>query len=198
MLHNQSMASHVKPSIIWGPPYLLSNSSSSAPNCSTSMFGNLKERYMQISLKCLCTYNQVKLIHSMQCNIRHQILPILCLIPRTTVTSLSAKIYTLQDSSFVHQFRCSLLNVWENTQVARAVTSVFLLNTRWRHGRPRGVRQLKYRYIRFKSDLPKGHCVRIQHTKLTLLNRDNSKLFNPCDMIKGNESKIFWHHFLTT
>ena len=58
---------------------------------------------------------------------------ILCLIPRTTVTSLSVP--TLQDASFMRQSRCSFLNAWENTQVARAMTSVFVWNTRWRHGR---------------------------------------------------------------
>ena len=44
----------------------------------------------------------------------------------------------LQDASFMHQSRCSFLNVWENTQVACVVTSVFLRNTRWRHGRSWG------------------------------------------------------------
>ena len=51
--------------------------------------------------------------------------------------------YTLQDASFVRQSRCSFLNAWENTQVARAMSSVFLRNTRWRHGRSRG--ETKYR-----------------------------------------------------
>ena len=51
--------------------------------------------------------------------------------------------YTLQDASFMRQYRCSFLNVWENTQVARAMTSVFLRNTHWRHGRSRG--ETKYR-----------------------------------------------------
>ena len=37
----------------------------------------------------------------------------------------------------MRQFWCSFLNAWENTQVARAMTSVFLQNTRWRHGRTR-------------------------------------------------------------
>ena len=50
----------------------------------------------------------------------------------------SAQGYTLQDASFMRQSRCSFLNVWENKQVARTVTSVFLRNTRWRHGRSRG------------------------------------------------------------
>ena len=31
--------------------------------------------------------------------------------------------YTLQDASFMRQSRCSFLNAWENTQVARAMTS---------------------------------------------------------------------------
>ena len=38
--------------------------------------------------------------------------------------------YTLQDASFMRQSRCSFLNTWENTQVAHAMTSVFLRNTR--------------------------------------------------------------------
>ena len=46
--------------------------------------------------------------------------------------------YTLQDASFMRQSRCSFLNAWENTQVARAMTSVFLRNTRWRQGLSRG------------------------------------------------------------
>ena len=36
------------------------------------------------------------------------------------------------------------LNTWENTQVARAMISVFLWNARWRHGRSRG--ETKYRF----------------------------------------------------
>ena len=60
---------------------------------------------------------------------------ILCLIPRTTVTSLSPALgYTLQDASFMHQSRCYFLNAWENTQVTRAMKSAFPLNPRWRHG----------------------------------------------------------------
>ena len=64
-------------------------------------------------------------------------IPILCLIPRTTVTSLIASKNTrcMQDTSFMHQSRCSFFNTGENTQVAHAMTSVFLRNTRWRHGR---------------------------------------------------------------
>ena len=46
--------------------------------------------------------------------------------------------YTLQDASFMRQSRCSFLNAWENTQVACAMTSVFVWNTRWRHGHSRG------------------------------------------------------------
>ena len=38
--------------------------------------------------------------------------------------------YTLKDASFMRQSRCSFLNVCENTQVARAVSSAFLRNTR--------------------------------------------------------------------
>ena len=45
--------------------------------------------------------------------------------------------YTLQDTSFMRQSRCSFLNAWENAQVARTMTSVFIWNTRWRHGRSR-------------------------------------------------------------
>ena len=51
--------------------------------------------------------------------------------------------YTLQDASCLRQSRCSFLNAWENTKVARTMTSVFLRNTRWRHGRSRG--ETKYR-----------------------------------------------------
>ena len=49
----------------------------------------------------------------------------------------SAQGYKLQDVFFVRQSRCSFLNAWENTQVACAMTSVFVWNTRWRHGRSR-------------------------------------------------------------
>ena len=55
--------------------------------------------------------------------------------------------YMLQDASFMRQSRCSFLNVSENTQVARAMTSVFVWNTRWRHGRSRG--ETKYSMIVF-------------------------------------------------
>ena len=48
-----------------------------------------------------------------------------------------AQEYTLQEASFMCQSRCSFLNVWENTQVACAMKSVFLRNTRWCHGRSR-------------------------------------------------------------
>ena len=40
--------------------------------------------------------------------------------------------------AFMRHSRCSFLNAWENVQVARAITSIFLWNTRWRHGRSRG------------------------------------------------------------
>ena len=40
---------------------------------------------------------------------------------------------------------CSFLNARENTQVARAMTSVFLRNARWRQGRSRG--ETKYRHL---------------------------------------------------
>ena len=39
---------------------------------------------------------------------------------------------------FLRQSRCSFLNVWDNTQVARPMTSVFTRNTRWRHSHSRG------------------------------------------------------------
>ena len=64
--------------------------------------------------------------------LQHVMTPILCLIAD------HVQEYTLQDASFMRQSRCSFLNAWENTQVARAMTSVFLWNTRWRHGRSRG------------------------------------------------------------
>ena len=50
---------------------------------------------------------------------------------------------TPQGASFMRQSRCSFLNAWENTQVVRAMKSVFLQNTRWRHGLSRG--ETKYR-----------------------------------------------------
>ena len=53
--------------------------------------------------------------------------------------------HTLQDASFMRQSQCSFLNMWRNTQVVHAVTSVFLLNTRWRHGRSLG--ETKYSNI---------------------------------------------------
>ena len=44
---------------------------------------------------------------------------ILCLIPRTTVMSLSApKDTRCETHPFMRQSRCSFLNAWENTQVA--------------------------------------------------------------------------------
>ena len=58
--------------------------------------------------------------------------------------------YTLQDASFMRQSRCSFLNAWENTQVERAMTSAFVWNTHWRHGRSRG--ETKYRWY----SLPNG------------------------------------------
>ena len=48
-----------------------------------------------------------------------------------------------------------LLNAWENTQVAHAVTSVFLRNTRWRHGRSWG--ETKYIYSKVISILTRWH-----------------------------------------
>ena len=63
-------------------------------------------------------------------------LSILCLIPRTTVTSLSTpKDTRCKTHHFMRQSLCSFLNARENTQIARAMTSVFLRNTRWRHSR---------------------------------------------------------------
>ena len=50
--------------------------------------------------------------------------------------------YMLQVASFMRQSRCSFLNVWENTLVASAMTSVFLRKMRC-HGRFRG--ETKYR-----------------------------------------------------
>ena len=38
-----------------------------------------------------------------------------------------ARGYTLQDTSFMRQSRCSFLNAWENTHFARAITSAFPL-----------------------------------------------------------------------
>ena len=72
----------------------------------------------------------------------HKILPphaIHCLIPRTTVTSLSAPNDTrCKTHPLCVNLGVPFLNAWDNTQVARAMTSVFTRNTRWRHGRSRG------------------------------------------------------------
>ena len=57
-----------------------------------------------------------------------------------------AKGYTLQDASFVRQSRDSLLNSLENTCYTRVIISIYLWNTRWRHGRSRG--ETKYRTTR--------------------------------------------------
>ena len=64
---------------------------------------------------------------------------ILCLIPRTTVTSLSASKDKRIICASIPGFR---LNASENTEVTRATTSE-LCYTRWRHGRSRG--ETKYR-----------------------------------------------------
>ena len=62
-----------------------------------------------------------------------------CLIPRTTVMSLSApRIHAARGI-----MRYSLLNVWKRRKMARAITSVFIRNTRWGHSRSRG--ETKYR-----------------------------------------------------
>ena len=57
----------------------------------------------------------------------------------------------------MRQSRCSFLNAWENTYVARAITiSAFLRNTRWRHGRSRGETKysaLLFIYIKKLNDL---------------------------------------------
>ena len=75
---------------------------------------------------------------------------ILCLIPRTTMTSLSApKDTRCKTHPLLSQSCCSFLNAWDNTQVSRAMKSVLVWNTRWRHGRSRG--ETKY----------SSHC--IQH-----------------------------------
>ena len=44
-----------------------------------------------------------------------EVMYILCLIPRTSVTSFSAQGYALQVASFVRQSRCSFLKAGENT-----------------------------------------------------------------------------------
>ena len=61
--------------------------------------------------------------------------------------------YTRQDASFMCQSRCAFLIVWENTQVVRAMTSVFLRNTRWHHGRSRG--ETKYSLWKYADNMPK-------------------------------------------
>ena len=97
-----------------------------------------KYRKMKMNLMCL-----LNVIHSCL-NGLSSFSTILCLISRTPrdVTE-RAQGYTLQDASFMRQSRCSFLNVWENTQVARAMTNVFVWNTHWHHGRSRG--ETKYR-----------------------------------------------------
>ena len=51
----------------------------------------------------------------------------------------------------MRQYQFSFLNAWDNTQVARAISSVFVWNTRWRHGRSRG--ETKYRHIMIRSNV---------------------------------------------
>ena len=79
---------------------------------------------------------------------------ILCLIQRTTVTSLIApKDTRCNTHPLCVNLGVPFLNAWENTQVARAMTSVFVWNTRWCHGHSRG--ETKYRDI--------WHCI-MQYT----------------------------------
>ena len=46
--------------------------------------------------------------------------------------------YTLQDTLFMRQSQDSILNAWENTHMLHGIISIFLWNTRWRHGRSQG------------------------------------------------------------
>ena len=55
--------------------------------------------------------------------------------------------YMLQYASFMRQSRCSFLNLWESTQVARTITSVFLRNTHWGHSRSRGETKYVEHYV---------------------------------------------------
>ena len=59
----------------------------------------------------------------------------------------------LQDTfaPFMRQTRCSLLNAWENTQVTREMTSVFLRNTLSHHGRSRGETKYRHQLIRWQA-----------------------------------------------
>ena len=70
--------------------------------------------------------------------------------------------YMLQDASYMRQSRCSFLNAWENTQVACTMTSVFLRNTRWRHGRSRG----ETKYIHLSASKTIYATVRICYCKV--------------------------------
>ena len=56
---------------------------------------------------------------------------------------------TLQDASFMRQSLSSFLNVWDNTQVARAMTSVFIRTMRRRHSRSWG--ETKYSHYNLDS-----------------------------------------------
>ena len=77
---------------------------------------------------------------------------ILCLILRTTVTSLSASKNTRCKTHPLCVNPGVPFWTWENTQVAHAMTSVFLRNTRWCHGRSRG--ETKYSW---KSNVSTFH-----------------------------------------
>ena len=72
-----------------------------------------------------------------------------------------------QDASFMRQSRCSFLNAWDNTQVARTMTSVFIRNTRWRHGRSRGEKKYRWdgaRGVKVQGSIPvREHDIKYFH-----------------------------------
>ena len=66
------------------------------------------------------------------------VISILCHILRTTVTWARPRIHAARRMLYASIPVFLFLNAWENTHVACAMTSVFLRNTRWRHGRSWG------------------------------------------------------------
>ena len=71
-------------------------------------------------------------------------IPILCLIPRTSVTSLIMSMNTRCKTHPLCVNLCSKFLFERMRKHTCAMTIVFLRNTRWRHGRSRGV--TKYRW----------------------------------------------------
>ena len=96
--------------------------------------GLIRGNFLSPTRQTSLSFNHIELISD--ASVKHA-LSILCLIPRTTVTSLSTisdtrcKTHPLCVNPGIHSF----LNSSENTQVWRAITNVFLRNTRWRYSR---------------------------------------------------------------